>query len=334
MAENIMLNGERQLTSAHEAELITLLNMACDLYRFPIMPCPQFEDVNTEALLLLAEKNQMSYYFANKLATTYSKELDGNTLSIIRNIIKVNETNFTCMQNALKTLAYSLADYLVIKTFLGFPRVGSDIDILTHDFKRTVETFLEYKFDPIEIKSQKALFSIQGFKIHLHRNVTWANEKLTFIDNELIWANPRTVTLSQVEIKIPNANADFLMHIAHINFEFFCINLPNILYLYNQAKAVDWSILLEQARKHNWERTFKSSIKLLDVLHHTFYPEECPFLEWNLEHRGIPDLKRVSLPMPIPRINMLFAAIEKGLIKWAISNQTLMLTRMLLFKAK
>jgi hypothetical protein len=276
----------------------------------------------------------MSYYLANKLATDYREELNGSISHTIKNIIRAHEIKCTQMQRALETLNRVLDDYLVIKTYYDFPKIGSDIDILTYNFNKAIKTFLKNKFDLIEYRSQKVLFNIQGFKIHLHRNVTWADEKSIFIDNELLWTNPQTVILGQVEVKIPNANADFLIHLAHINFECFYITLPNIIHLYKLANNVNWDLLLRQARKHRWERTFRRSVKLLDTFHHTFYNEKCPFHEWNIEHCGIKDLKKVSLPLPVPRKNLVFAIMEKRLGRWVLTNRTLTPIRIFLLKVE
>jgi hypothetical protein len=277
----------------------------------------------------------MEYYIAKKIATDYASKLSGGILSVVRNFVKTYEDKYARMFHVLEILNQHLDDYLIIKTFHEYPKIGADIDILVHDFNKAFKTLLRINFHVITYSNQKALLlSPWGPKVHLHRKVTWCDENVSFIDNKLIWMNPRIMTFDQVRFKIPNVNADFLIYLAHINFECFRITLSDMLLLYRLARKVDWNVLLEQTNKHHWERTFKNSIKLIDMLHHTFYPQPCPFAKWNLKHRGMDDLRRVSLPMAIPRQDMILGIVERKLVKWTILHRTLRSMQMLLLKAK
>lgn len=316
-------------------ELEALLHMVSELYRRPLVSCPPFERIDIPALLLLAKNNGMEYYIAKKLATDYANKLSGGMLSAIRNFIKSYEDEYARRFHVLEILNQHFDDYLVIKTFHEYPKIRADIDILVHDFDKALKTLLRIGFHVIKYSNQKTLLlSTWGPKVHLHRKITWCDENVSFIDNELIWMNPRIITFGQVRFKIPNINADFLTYLAHINFECFQITLSDMLLLYKLASEVDWNVLLEQTNKHHWERTFKNSIKFIDMLHHTFYPQPCPFTKWNLKHHGMNNLKRISLPMPIPRQDMILGIVERKLVKWAISHRTLRSIQLLLLKAK
>lgn len=293
------------------------------------MKITHVEEFNIHSMLNIAERNQMSYYFAKKISEIYKNKLNEKDELLLNNVKEIHNSRFIRMQNALRAVDNVLSEYLVIKSYYGFPRVGSDIDIYTHDFERTRKIFNQNGFRQIEAKDQKALFLINDFKIHLHRKVSWANETTTFIDDNLIWRDPRTVTIGDIAVVTPNINADLLMHLAHFNFECFQITLANIFYFLNNIKYADWSIILEQARKHNWERALKSSIRLIDTFYHTFYSTDCPLKEFEVDHSGEKSFKKISLPIIIPRSILLKAIIDKGLFVWAITERTSMSVRML-----
>jgi len=298
--------------------------MTSELYGRPSIPRRSPKQVDVLSLLSLAIRNNMEYYIGRKLTTAYADELDRNTLSTVKHIVKECDNKFRHIQHALRTLNSCLTDYLLIKTYYVHPRIGNDVDIIVHNFDEAVEALLRAKINLVRYskRDQRAIF-FQETKFHLHGNISWAKEGSTFIDDELIWVKPRTVTLGQVQTKIPNIDADFLIHLAHINFERLHVTLSDLLYLCKVATKVNWNVVLKQASKHHWGRTLTHSIKLLDTIHHTFYLQPCPFMKWDLRHRGFDNLKFVSLPKSLSRRRIFLAFMEKELLMWVVCNRIL-----------
>jgi len=306
-------------------ELAFLLHKLSDLYRKPCLTQPTFEEVDIFQLLLLAINNNIGYYISKKLLTEYMDKLDKKLLSLIKIIVKRGDAKFECIQHTLQWLkSYLNDDYLLFKTYRRHVRIGNDVDVLVHNFKKVVRK-LKTKIELVDYSAyeRKAVFIKNGVKIHLHGNISWTKKGTTFLDKELVWDNPRTVSIGRVHVKIPNVNAELLIYLAHLNYENLYITLSDLLYIYELARYVDWSIILKQASKHHWEKTLRYSICLLDMIHHTIYSGPCPFLEWSLKHQGFNSPKLISFPKPLPRIHIILAFIEKKLLTWVLCNRVL-----------
>jgi hypothetical protein len=192
------------------------------------------------------------------------------------------------------------------------------------DFRKAVKLLLGAKAYLIKLSDyEKAIFSFQRNIIHLHGKITWTKGGTTFVDNELIWTEPQTVSINGVQVKIPNPNADLLLHLAHINFESLSIPLSVLLYLYRIGSKIDWRIVFNQARKHRWIRTLVRSLRILDAFHHSLYESPCPFLHcYDLEHEGFNDTDTIFFPFYLPRRHVIWAFFEKKLLIWAIFKRT------------
>jgi hypothetical protein len=319
-----------------KSELVYLFHLMSELYRSPRMPLPELEKVNYPSLFSLAKKNSMGYFIAEKLADANTDTIDRNTLLLTRKVVGLYDRKFQDMQCALRKLNSILSDYLLIKTYYGYPRVGADLDILVHDFDKTFKLFSRAKIDFIKFSDrEKALFSFRNTKIHLHGKLTWAKAGSTFFDGELIWTKPQSVAMGDVQVEIPNADADFLIHLAHINYECLYIPLSTLIYVFKITPRINWNTVLDQAYEHGWIRTLISSVNLLDVIYHTFYSEPCPFSEndtCHFKHEGISDKKPISFPLYLPRRNVVWAFFEKRLLVWAAVNRVSRSMRLLMFE--
>jgi hypothetical protein len=306
-------------------ELAFILHAMSKIYRSPCIARPSLGQVDITSLLSLAIRNDVGYYITKVLSTIYANKLDKNTRLMVKNIARKGDNKFKNIQYVLQTLSYHLNDYLLIKTYRKYPRIGNDVDILVHDFDKAARELMDAKINLVEYTSnqQRAVFIQKGVKIHLHGNISWAKENLTFLDDDLIWYKPRHVKVDRTQTKIPNLDADFLIYLAHLNYENLHITLSDLLYIYELATRVNWDIVLKQASKHHWEKTLGRSVWLLDTIHHTIYPSPCPFMKWNLRHRGYGDLGSVSLPKPFPRTCIILAFIEKKSITWVLRNKIL-----------
>lgn len=321
--------------SANENEIVLLLHMSSALYGVPCRPFPDFEQVNIQRLLSLAILNGMGYYIVKKLCLDYPDKLDKTTLSMVKDIEKRGDDRYNHIEKTIGTLNSCLNDYLLIKTHRTHVRIANDLDVLVRDFDGARTALLRAGMNMSEYnnKEQRAIFYYQGLtKIHLHGDISWGKEGTVFVDEELIWDKPRTASYGQKHVKIPNVNADFLIHLAHINFENLHITMSDLLYLYNLASQVNWYVVSKQATKNHWGGTLRRSVQLLDTIHHTIYQGPCPFGMGKLKHRQIRNLKSITFPISISRKHIILAWIEKKLVLWALRNRIPRIIHILLFR--
>ena len=61
---------------------------------------------------------------------------------------------------------------------------------------------------------------------------------------------------------MPSDNAEYLVNIAHANFEPLQLNLTEMLYLKSLIKKIDENKVVSQAKKYNWSNTLKEYERL------------------------------------------------------------------------
>jgi hypothetical protein len=229
----------------------------------------------------LALKNNFLYHLSIKLA---------NTDEHFNKIRRKGDQVFEKIEKTIAFINKELDDYLLIKTYRGYPRIPNDIDILVRDYQGAVKKLKKKSF----------------YKIHVHKKIAWA--KAEYFDIDFVWQNPRTIDFSKnLKVKIPNREADFLMHLAHINFETLHITLPELLYLHNLSADLNWEVIYQQAEKYNWKKCLVSTVKMVKQLYQQAYVKK--------------DQSIVrSFPITLPRLHIVRAWIEKGLWGYALKK--------------
>jgi hypothetical protein len=310
--------------------------MASQFYKSPHLPCPSFREIDVPVVLHLAINNGMCQRIAEKLMINYLNELNEDILMLANTLIESYKSRFTRVLHVLEMLKHELSDFFLLKTYFKDLAEAADVDLLVPDLKEAVRILNDSGFKLLEQSNQKAMFSFDGVAVHLHGKITWADEKSSFIDDELIWDDPRALALGNAEFRCPSINVDALLCLAHISFETFRISLRDMLYLYSLGGNLIWSEAIEQAEKHRWGRTLKRSMVLLDILHHTFYSNPCPFQELDfLRHVKIDYCPRkIVFPLLLPRTQLIVAFWQKGLTRWVLSNRMRESLHTVLFKAK
>ena len=114
------------------------------------------------------------------------------------------------------------------------------------------------------------------------------------MDKKFIWKNPRKVTYCGVDVRIPNYDADFLMHLAHINYETGVITKSEADYINNYL--IDYVTLkqcTEQAVKYHWVQTYLNTMDIIT--------------NWDTQ-----------FPYTLPRSHLIYAVNERGLWKYVL----------------
>ena len=174
----------------------------------------------------------------------------------------------------LSQTSYNIFFVILILNYLKF---FYDIDILV----------LDPSFD------QKDVW-YRNRKIHVHGRVEWCGKE--FMTPGMIWKKPRVVELYGEPIVVPNHNADFLMHLAHINYETFKVTYSDYRYivahLLNHVKLGECT---EEAKKYKWVNTYLRTLELI------------------VNHEG-------EFPIYLSRTHMIKAMIERGVTGYALKR--------------
>jgi len=211
-----------------------------------------------------------------------------------------------------------LDEYVIHKTYRGYPRIPSDIDTLVPNLGVAVRKLKSVGLKIHEYDEHGVmLLDTNGVKVHLNGEITWANS--FFFDKELVLNNPRKANLWYVNATIPNINADFLTHVAHINFEPLHFTLSDFLYLCKLAPFVDWVILLQQVRKHNWTQSFTRTLSLIDDYNRSIYSPPYPFESLNPNNK-YNNHEILVFPKNLPRTQIAMAFLEKKPFSYLLSK--------------
>ena len=315
-----------------ERELALLLHITGDIYNTPYITLPDIGNSNISKLVSLAVDNGMGYYTVKILVSEHKDKVGELNLSMLQEIVNNGDKRYAHIEETIQALNSCINDYLLIKTYRNHVRIANDLDVLVHDLNKAIEILdnAGFKYAEHDAKEQKAIFYYQGnTKIHLHGNISWGKGGTVFIDKDLIWAEPKNALIGRTSIKVPNVNADFLIHLAHINYENLQISMSEYLYIFELAEKVDWGTVFTQASKHKWVNTLKRTLTILDTIHHTLYSTSCPFNLKYLKHQRFNDRKILSFPFSLSRKKIILAWLEKGLAIWVLCHRIIKMIHIL-----
>jgi hypothetical protein len=302
----------------YSTETAFILHLLKDIYKTPKIQCPQLPDVDVNKLLLLAARNNVGYYTAKILSDTYGDQLPATIRLKLDKIIKQSETLLLALHETVAILDTNLDQYLLHKTYRGYPRIPSDIDTLVPDLHAAAE---KLQSAGLKLKEDEGnavmLIDNNGVKVHLHGEISWANS--VFFDKEFVFQNPRTVNLWNMNVKIPSFDADLLIHIAHITYEPLHFTLSDFLYICKLTTFVNWTALLHQAKKHQWLQSFIRTISLIDEYNQALYPPQHTFDSLNLRYTPNNN-ETIVFPKDLPRTQIVLAFLEKRPFSYSLSK--------------
>lgn len=177
------------------------------------------------------------------------------------------------IKQTLKFLNKIDINFLIFKTYRGdnFYRLSNDIDIIVNlkDYQKIRKLLVNKGFTEKDedLREMSVGLIKNGFrKIHVHAQISWCEKK--FLSNDFVFKNSKKVKYLGVSINIPSDNAEFLINIAHANFEPLQLTLTEMLYLRSLIKKIDEKKVINQAKKYKWANTLKKNteaIKSLDT---------------------------------------------------------------------
>jgi len=256
--------------SVISVDLQCVLKYAENLYRKAIFSENNCRQYNKTPILNLAARNNFRYYIAREILRSGNVREDEK--QDIDKVIKEGKNGLNKVRRALLEVNELPGEYLIVKTYRGFPRIPGDIDVLTEDINASILKLEQagYYVRDYDQKEKSALLEkAQCADIHLHHRVTWA--WTYFMDNDFVWEKPRISNLAGVEIPIPNPDADFLMHIAHINYEPLHILLSELLYLFKLIPDVNIDRIKSEATRYRWDGVLLRTLNLFNDFHNIFF---------------------------------------------------------------
>jgi hypothetical protein len=154
---------------------------------------------------------------------------------------------------------------LPIKTFLQFPYVDDDLDIVIVDNDRLSEcreillrNGYHYLKSRSSLREPKKRFYLprggdkNGLRIHLHFAVSWNG--VDYLDIKRVWERRKSIKAGDYEIPIPSTEDEILIMAAHAVHENRYILLGEMLQLklLTRDKIIDWDYITTSAKEHNW----------------------------------------------------------------------------------
>ena len=283
-------------------EQIFLLQLTDTLYKKPF-----------NKLYKIAKENNLLFYISSVINDNYLQLIPNEEKKRIRTMTKRGKRIINKIINSISIIE-KRNDYILVKTYRGYPRLAHDLDLLVKNLtnwsdylKRSNLKSFNYDKHLNEICFSNSITA----KIHLHTKMNWVNK--SYFDDDLIWYKPRKVSYLGKSVIIPNYTADFLIHIAHINYEPMHFTLSELLYIFNISSKVKWSIALNQSKKYHWFKTFINTLNIFNIFHWYYFNSPAPFNKIILEKKVIAKNISYQLPRSFPRTHIIKAFFEKGI---------------------
>jgi|SRR3989344_5303605 len=243
---------------------------------------------STAKILLFAEKNRLIHFLALEQKATGQNQLLQKSAQEYRQYQKDLYLSLDLLSKNLKG-----KQYLVIKTFSSYPHTTSDLDVL-------VKNASDYRQLSTDIQQKHIVFPV---KTDINLKISWTTGRE--ISDNFVWSNTDTKKFNSLEITVPNPDLDVLIRLAHIPFELAEIRLGELLYIFRQARTVNWLKLKKEAEDNSWKNTYQRMIEIFNNLHHTLYHQPL------LNNQETKDLGQLYFPVTIPYWILIGAIIEK-----------------------
>ncbi len=231
------------------------------------------KDLDITKLINAATLNKMDHYLLSKMKDTNTigsskaKALFETELHLTNNISSL-------LQKIIPSL--SELPWMTMKSFLSYPQVDPDLDIVCID----QSNFTEYKNRlascgyKIKPEFSKRSHWREPFKqhlypdnftpndktipyIHLHKKFSWNG--MTFFNSTDLWNKKKNIALQQGhKISIPGPTEEILITAAHAIYENKYISLGDFIHCNNLCKnnTIHTQDLLEKAQQWGWKNGF------------------------------------------------------------------------------
>jgi hypothetical protein len=207
-----------------------------------------------------------------------SSEVWGSQLSLLKQLEK--ETT-DAVRDIIPRFTDAGLPLMAIKSFLPFPYVDSNLDLLTglpdhlNEYVRLLQQ-LGYKrvwnlADVREPMKQTYQTPDVRLRLHLHTAVSWNG--IIYLPFDQVWQRRCSWKTEGGQIWISSVEDELLIMAAHALFENKLVSLHEVLYWYRLVTAgLDWKYIMEIAQCYGWHRgilqftaVMSHLAKLLDI---------------------------------------------------------------------
>ncbi len=166
--------------------------------------------------------------------------------------------------------------YFTIKTYLGYERLTTDLDIVVKDLRACARALADagWHCGPIQ-QGTMDLEKDGALAIGLHEKVGWDTPPI--FEPDLLWKNLREIQFVGETFYIPSPEVDILTILAHIPFEKLYLDWGEMCYLYKTAQVADLDFLMKQVREHHWRHSFEILLSVMNLCHEMAYGTPSPF---------------------------------------------------------
>jgi hypothetical protein len=176
---------------------------------------------------------------------------------------RLEEETAVAVRDIIPHFASAGLPLLAIKSFLPFPYVDSNLDLVTSEPDRLPDYlailhelgYWRYRnlADLREPMKQTYAAPSVGLKLHLHTAVSWNG--VVYLPLAQVWARRRSWASVGGPVWIPAAEDELLIMAAHALFENKLVSLHELLYWYHLVITdLDWDYVVATARQCGWER--------------------------------------------------------------------------------
>lgn len=193
----------------------------------------------------ISQKEEPDHVWAEKISRL--TQLEAETADVVHDILP---------QFTRKGLLF-----LTIKSFLPFPYVDSNLDLVTAIPDRQAEYLklarqLGYRrycnFADVR-EPMKQTFQTPGIRLRLHFHTAISWNGIIYLPFAQLWRRRRLWKTLGGHVWIPSAEDELLIMAAHAFFENKMVSLHEILYWHLLVKTnLDWSYIVNSAQNNGW----------------------------------------------------------------------------------
>jgi len=236
------------------------------------------------------------------------KQLETNSFELLRNFLEL------CVINELPALT--------IKSFLPFPYVDSNIDIVAVDTQNVERYrvlirqlgFVRQRNLADLREPRKEMYYHEGHgeaehtypKLHLHRAISWNG--VVYLDLARVWQRHQYRNAANISIPIPSPEDELLIMAAHVMFENKYITLMDLVYLnWLTSQGLNWDYIIGIAQEYVW----RDALELFLATAHDLSRKLEMNTEMNIPLPQAITFSNISFPLILPLSATLRVALTK-----------------------
>jgi hypothetical protein len=179
--------------------------------------------------------------------------------------------------------------FLVLKTYDSYPYQANDLDVLV---RRDVVRFrsvcgtIKMRHDSEDV----LLLGDALLPVDAYKKIAYGTRR-ALVDNDLMWASPRRITLGSVSALLPSTEGDLASLFAHMACK-YSFTLAELLSACHLAEKCNMRCVIDQAEKNRWRGLFNETAATINWFHRVLFG-----FPSSLEDQ-VPSLRRVRLQLP------------------------------------